>query len=175
MNKNEKADLVQTLTAQLNESPNVYLTDFTGISVNRFNELRRRFRAQGARFVVAKNTLVRRAFQELSVEGLDDALAGPTGLVFAGADPVAAAKVLAEFQKEDEDRPAVKAGLVDGRTVGPDQVKRLAALPTRDELMGQLAGAFQAPMAAFAGALDSMLYQFVGVLEALRAQREDAA
>ena len=109
------------------------------------------------------------------MDGLDDALAGPTGLVFTGADPVAAAKVLATFQKEEANRPAVKAGLLDGRMVGPDEIKRLASLPSRDELMSQIAGAFQAPMAAFAGALDSMLYQVVGVLEALRAQREEAA
>lgn len=175
MNKTEKSDAVATLTTQLSESPNVVLTDFTGISVNRFNELRRRFRAEGAKFVVAKNTLVLRALREASMEGLDDALAGPTGLVFTGTDPVAAAKVLATFQKEEENRPAVKAGLLDGRMVGPDEIKRLASLASRDELMSQLAGAFQAPMAAFAGALDSMLYQVVGVLEALRAQREEAA
>ena len=70
MNKDEKNDRVAALATQLGESPNVVLTDFTGISVNRFNELRRRFRAQGVRYVVAKNTLVLRAFREASMDGL---------------------------------------------------------------------------------------------------------
>jgi large subunit ribosomal protein L10 len=106
--------------------------------------------------------------------GLDDVLHGPTGLVFVAADPVATAKILADFQKEFE-RPAVKAGLVDGRRVTADEVKRLASLPSREQLLGQLAGAFQAPLAGFVGALNGLLYQMAGALEALKTQREGAA
>jgi large subunit ribosomal protein L10 len=175
MNRTQKQDLVATLTTQLTESPSVYLTDFTGISVNRINELRRRFRAQGAQYVVVKNTLVSRALEGMSIAGLENALAGPTGVVLTGSDPVPAAKVLADFQREEENRPAVKAGLLDGQVVGPEAIQRLASLPSREGLMGMLAGAMQAPMQAFVGALDSMLYQFVGALEAYRTQREETA
>jgi large subunit ribosomal protein L10 len=83
---------------------------------------------------------------------------------------VGAAKVLTDFAREFE-KPTIKIGLVDGRPVSPDQVKRLASLPSKDVLLSQLAGAFQAPMAQLVGVMNGMLYQVVGALEALRAQR----
>jgi len=175
MNRTEKQEVVAALADRFAKSPNFYLTDFTGISVKGITDLRRRFLSNGAEFVVAKNTLALRAMKEASVTGVEDVLAGPTGFVFAGADPVTAAKVLADFQKEMEQRPAVKAGVVDGRPVGPEDVKRLAALPTKEELLGQIAGAMQAPLRGLLGAMDGVLYQFAGVLESLRAQRQGAA
>jgi large subunit ribosomal protein L10 len=149
------------------------LTDFTGLRVKQVTDFRRRVRAAGLEYVVVKNTLAQRALAEASVVGLDDQLAGPTGFVFA-ADPVAAAKVIAEFQK-DADAFRVKVGLVDGRTVSPQEVQRLARLPSRVELLSQLAGGFQAPLQGFVGALNGLLYQWVGALEALRQQRAGAA
>src|SRR2546428_11275057 len=77
------------------------------------------------------------------------------------SDPVAAAKVLADFAREFE-KPAIKVGLVDGRAVTPDQVKRLASLPTRVELLAQLGGALQAPMAGLVGALNGVLMNMAG-------------
>jgi large subunit ribosomal protein L10 len=95
-------------------------------------------------------------------------------LVLAGRDPVAAAKVLSDFAREFE-KPTIKGGLVDGRAVTPDQVQRLASLPSREQLLGQLAGTMQAPLAQFAGVMNGMLYQMVGALEALRTQRSAAS
>ncbi len=170
MSKPERQETVETLTAKLRESPNLYVTDFSGLNVLRMTEFRRRLRAAGVRYIVVKNTLAQRALAANQVTALDQHLAGPTGLVLAGRDPLAAAKVLTDFQKEFE-KPAIKIGLVDGKPVTPEQVKRLASLPSREQLLGQLAGAFQAPLARFAGAMNGMLYQMVGALEALRAQR----
>jgi large subunit ribosomal protein L10 len=170
MSKPERQAKVETLTAELRESPNLYVTDFSGLNVLRMTEFRRRLRAAGVRYIVVKNTLAQRALAANQVTALDQHLAGPTGLVLAGRDPLAAAKVLTDFQKEFE-KPAIKIGLVDGKPVTPEQVRRLAALPSREQLLGQLAGAFQAPLAQFAGAMNGMLYQMVGALEALRAQR----
>ena len=96
---------------------------------------------------------------EERIRKLDDHLAGPTGLVLAGKDPLAAAKVLGEFAKENQ-KPSVRIGLVDGKAVNPAYVKRLGELPGREALLGQ-----------FAGCLNGVLYQMVGALEALRAQR----
>jgi large subunit ribosomal protein L10 len=137
-------------------------------------EFRRRLRVAGVEYVVVKNTLAQRALAANAVTGLEGHLKGPTGLVLAGSDPVAAAKVLTDFAKEFE-KPAIKIGLVDGKPVTPDQVKRLASLPSREQLLGQLAGAFQAPLAQFAGAMNGLLYQVVGALEALRSQRSAAS
>ena len=172
--KAQKQESVASLAAKLRRSPALYVTDFSGLIVARLTDLRRRLRAAGVEYVVVKNTLALRAFGEAQVTGLDDHLAGPTGLVFAGADPVAAAKVLAEFVKEFE-KPSVRVGLVDGKAVSPEQVKRLAALPSKAELLAQLGGALQAPLAGFVGALNGLLMNMVGALEALKAKRSSGA
>src|SRR3989442_14363778 len=132
--------------------------------VAKLTQLRRRLRQAGTEFVIVKNTLALRALGDAQGGGgggLESHLAGPTGLVRAGADPVAAAKVLADFAREFE-KPAIKVGLVDGRAVTPDQVKRLASLPTRVELLAQLGGALQAPMAGLVGALNGVLMNMAG-------------
>jgi len=174
MSKTQRQETVESLIEQLKGSPNIFVTDFTGLNVLRMTEFRRRLRAAGVSYVVVKNTLAQRAFAANGVSVLNDHLAGPTGLILSGGDPVAGAKVLADFAKEFE-RPAIKIGLVDGKPVTAAQVKRLADLPPRDVLLSQLAGYMQAPMAQFAGVMNGMLYQMVGALEALRAQRSAAS
>jgi large subunit ribosomal protein L10 len=163
MSKPERQAKVETLTERLGGSPNIYVTDFTGLDVRKLTELRRRLRAAGARFVVVKNTLAQRALAANRINELDEHLAGPTGLVLAGSDPLAAAKVLGEFAKEHQ-KPSVRIGLVDGKAIGPDHVKRLGLLPPRDVLLAQLAGC-----------LNGVLYQVVGALEALREKRQAEA
>jgi large subunit ribosomal protein L10 len=173
MNRTEKSAIVADVRDRMARLPNVYLTDFTGLKVQQVTDLRRRFRQAGLEYVVLKNTLAQRALAEADITGLDTALAGPTGWVFA-EDPVTAAKIIADFQKEAETFQ-VKAGLVEGRTLTPEEVKRLAKLPSRTELLSQLAGAFQAPLQAFLGAANGLLSQWVGALEALRSQRSESA
>jgi large subunit ribosomal protein L10 len=170
MTKPQRQEMVEALKADLQASPNVYLTDFTGLDVLRMTELRRRLRGAGVRYIVVKNTLMQRALAENDITELDDHLNGPTGVVLAGEEAVSAAKVLTEFVKEHE-RPAIKVGFLDGKVVSPEDVERLAKLPSRDQLLAQLAGTMQAPVAGFLGALNGLLYQFVGAVEALRAQR----
>ena len=170
MNREKKGEIIAQLTERLSQSPNIYLTDFTGVSVKSITGFSRALRAAGVEYTVVKNTLALRALETASVSGLDEVLIGPTAFVFAGEDPVPAAKVLAEFSKQHE-RFTVKAGLVDGRTVGAAEVKRLASLPPRDQLMGQVAGLMQAPLQNFVVVLEGFLYQMVGVLDALREQR----
>jgi len=173
MNRENKSKVVEELAARLERSPNLYLTDFTGLSVKPMTELRRKLREAGVEYTVVKNTLAVRAFESASVSGFDEMLNGPTAVVFAGEEPFSVAKVLAQFQKEHE-ALTFKAGLVEGKVVDSAEIKRLASLPSRDELMGQVAGAMQAPLQGFVGALSGLLNQFVGAVEALRAQRAGA-
>ena len=174
MSKTERQATVESLSELLKGSPNVFVTDFSGLNVLRMTELRRRLRGAGIDYVVVKNTLAQRAFAANGVHALDEHLAGPTGLVLSGTDAMAGAKVLTAFAREFE-KPAIKIGLVDGRPVTPDQVKRLADLPPREVLLAQLAGYIQAPMAQFAGVMNGLLSQMIGALEALRAQRSAAS
>ena len=165
---------MESLSALLKDAPHVYVTDFSGMNVLRMTEFRRRLRAAGVSYVVVKNTLAQRALAANGITGLDEHLAGPTGLVLAGGDALAGAKVLTDFAREFE-KPAIKVGLVDGKPLTAEQVKRLASLPSREVLLSQLAGYIQAPMAEFAGAMNGLLYQMVGALEALRTQKEGAS
>jgi len=162
MNRTERQETVESLAEQLKAAPHVYVTDFSGLNVLRMTELRRRLRAAGVRYVVVKNTLAQRALAANGITALDDHLVGNTGLVLS-SDALAAAKVIGEFAKEFE-KPTVKIGLVDGKTIPPEQVKRLGEIPSRAVLLSQMAGM-----------LNNMMYTFVASLEALREQRSSAA
>ena len=172
MKKSEKEQLVSELAQKLRGANALYFTDFTGLNVKRMTDLRRRLRKSGVEYVVIKNTLALRAVNESGL--VSERLKGPTGLVLS-RDPVAAAKVLADFAKENDARPSVKGGLLDGRALDSAQVKQLATMPSREQMLADLGAGLQAPMAAFVGALNGLLYMFAGALEALRTQREGAA
>lgn len=171
MKKPEKNKLVAELKEKLSGANALYYTDFTGLNVKRMTELRRRLRKANVEYVVIKNTLALRAVNESGL--VASPLKGQTGLVIA-TDAVAAARVLADFAKENEQRPAVKGGLLDGRVLNTAQVTRLATMPSREQMLAELGASFQAPMAAFAGALNGLLYMFAGALDGLRSQRESA-
>lgn len=172
MKRTQKEQLVTELREKIKGAKALYYTDFTGLNVKRMTNLRRRLRKEGVEYVVIKNTLALRAVNESGLTG--QRLKGPTGVVIA-KDPVAAAKLLSEFAKENDQKPSVKGGLLDGMQIDEAQVKRLADMPSREQMLAQLGGALQAPLAGFAGALNGLLYQFVGALDALKTQREGAA
>jgi len=163
MSKTERQASVAALTERLSQSRHIYVTDFSGLNVQKLTELRRRLRAAGARYVVVKNTLAQRALEANRIAELGQHLAGPTGLVLAGSDPLPAAKVISDFAREHQ-KPAVRIGLVDGKPVDPAFVKRLGELPSREVLYARLAGCF-----------NGLLYQVVGALEALREKRQAEA
>jgi large subunit ribosomal protein L10 len=171
MKRPDKEQLVVELKEKMVGAKALYYTDFTGLNVKRMTELRRRLRKQGVEYVVIKNTLALRAVNESGLVG--QRLKGPTGLVVA-RDPVAAAKVLSDFAKENDKRPAVKGGLFDGRAVDAAQVAKLANMPSREQMLSQLGGYMQAPMTQFATVMNSLLSNFAGAVEALRKQREAA-
>jgi large subunit ribosomal protein L10 len=172
MKRNDKEQLVNELSGKIKGAQALYYTDFTGLNVKRMTDLRRRLRKAGVEYVVIKNTLALRAVTESGLVG--ERLKGPTGIVVA-TDAVAGAKVLTDFARENDQRPSVKGGMFDGRSIDSDQVKKLASMPSREQLLAELGGGLQAPLAAFAGALNGLLYTFVGALDALRTQREGAA
>src|ERR687884_622999 len=159
MNRTEKQQLVTELTDKIRGAKALYYTDFTGLNVKRMTELRRRLRRAGVEYVVIKNTLALRAVNDSGLTG--ERLRGPTGVVI-GRDPVAAAKVLNDFAKENEQKPQVKGGMLEGRPLSTDQVKQLASLPSREQMLADLGAGLQSPVAAFVGALNGLLYMFAG-------------
>lgn len=152
MKRDQKEQLVSELRAKITGANALYFTDFTGLNVKRMTELRRRLRRAGVEYVVIKNTLAVRAVNESGLTG--EKLKGPTGVVVA-KDPVTAAKVLVDFARENDQRPVLKGGLVEGSKVNEADVKKLATLPTRDVALGLFAGAMNSVLMMFALALDA--------------------
>jgi large subunit ribosomal protein L10 len=159
MKRSEKEQLVAELKAKLNGADAVYYTDFTGLNVKAMTQLRRKFRKAGVEYVVIKNTLALRAVNEAGMMG--QKLKGPTGVVVA-KDAITAAKLLTDFAKENDSRPAVKGGLYEGKQVDAATVKKLASLPTRDEALSILVGTFNSVLSMFALALEGRKTQLEG-------------
>ncbi len=171
MKRNEKERLVAELKEKLEGATALYYTDFTGLNVKKMTDLRRRFRRAGVEYVVIKNTLALRAVNESGLTG--ERLRGPTGIV-VGKDAVAAAKVLADFAREFEQKPGIKGGMLDGKSIDTAQVKKLASLPSREQMLADLGAGMQSPIASLIGAMNGLMGMFAGALEALRTQREGA-
>jgi large subunit ribosomal protein L10 len=174
MNLQEKQDVVVELRGKFEGARAFYLTDFTGLSVKRVTELRRRLRDAGVEYVVVKNTLAQRALEGLDLPDVGRFFTGPTGVAIGVQDAVTAAKVLDEFARENDNKPAIKAGVVERRAVSGSEIARIAKLPPREQLLAELAGLMQAPMAQMLFMLQGKAGELVGLLEALRAQREAA-
>jgi large subunit ribosomal protein L10 len=172
MKRTEKERLVIELKEKLEGAKALYYTDFTGLNVKRMTELRRRFRRANVDYVVIKNSLALRAVNESGL--VTQKLKGPTGLVMS-KDPVVAAKLLADFAKENDQRPTVKGGLLDGKTLNAAHVKQLASMPSREQMLAELGASMQAPIAAFGMAMNSLLIMFPLAVEALKTQREQTA
>ena len=171
MKKAEKEQLVSDLKDKLTNAQSLYYTDFTGLNVKRMTELRRRLRRAGVEYLVIKNTLALRAVNESGLVGTR--LKGPTGVVVS-RDPVVAAKLLTDFARENDSRPSVKGGMLDGVSINEAQVKKLASMPSREQMLAELGAGLQSPVAAFVGALSGLFYMFAGALDALKTQRESA-
>jgi large subunit ribosomal protein L10 len=171
MKRTEKEQLVRELREQIGGAKALYYTDFTGLNVKRMTDLRRKLRKAGVQYVVIKNTLALRAVNESGLVG--ERLRGPTGLVVA-TDPVEAAKILTDFAKANDQKPAVKGGMFGGASIDAAQVKRLAAMPSREQMLAELGAGLQAPLGAMLGVMSSLLMNFAGALDALKTQKEGA-
>ena len=171
MKRADKEQLVTELKEKMATATSLVYTDFTGLNVKHMTELRRRLRRAKVEYVVIKNSLALRAVNEAGL--VAQPLRGPTGLAVSN-DPLAAAKVLSDFAKEHDQKPVVKGGLMDGLAIDAAQVKKLAAMPSREQMLAELGASLQAPLAAFVGALNGLLYTFAGALDALKSQRESA-
>jgi large subunit ribosomal protein L10 len=172
MNRTDKQSFVEDFRGRLQESPPIFLTDFSGLDVKSMTVLRDELRKSGAEYMVVKNRLVRLALQELDLPDLSDWLNGPTGVIIGHSGPVDAAKAVADFAKSHDDRPVFKVGVLENSILDPSQIERLAKLPNKETLLAMLAGALEAPMAALAGALEAKLQEMSGLLEALREKKE---
>lgn len=142
--KEEKAVQIEQMREWVKSSPYLIVLDYSGMKVSEFSELRGRLRKVGAAVKVVKNTLFRRALGEASFPEMDKDLAGQTAVVAGGKDAPAAAKVIKSFKAEFT-RPALRAGLMDGKVLGVSELVMLADLPSLEVLRGRILGALAAP------------------------------
>jgi large subunit ribosomal protein L10 len=169
----QKENAVRELRDRLAGAQNLFLTDFAGLTVEEITKLRGELRKDGSTYAVVKNTLFRIAAGEEIASKLEQFLAGPTGVVFAGADPVAPAKAIKQFA-DDTKKLGIKAAYIDGKLADVKQVEMLASLPPKIELLAKLVGSLASPMRGLVTVLSGNQSGLVRVLNAIREQKEAA-
>jgi large subunit ribosomal protein L10 len=173
LNLEEKKTAVAEISAKLVGAQAVVVAEYRGLEVEGMTELRRKARASGVYLRVLKNTLARRAVKDTPFEQLADQLVGP--LIYGiSTDPVASAKVLNDFAKDNE-KIVLKAGAMPGSLLSATEVKSLATLPSRDELLAVLMRTMQAPVAQFVRTLNEVPARFARTLAAVHDARAKAA
>ncbi|MCI5567679.1 MAG: 50S ribosomal protein L10 [Veillonellaceae bacterium] len=174
-----KKAIVAGIKEQLTSAKGAVLTGYKGLTVAQDTKLRRALREAGVEYHVVKNTMTRIAADEAGLGDIDDVLEGTTALAVSKEDAVAPAKVIVKFIKdnklEDTDVLVVKKGIVDGRVISVDDVKALALLPSREELIAKLLSSMQAPVSNTVNVLHGVLRNAVYVLDAVRKQKEQAS
>jgi large subunit ribosomal protein L10 len=169
VNREEKARVIEDLAGKLRGGSAV-LVDYQGMGVARSTDLRRRSREAGVEFVVAKNTLTRRAADEAGVGDLSQFLVGPTALAFS-EDPVASAKLMAEVADQVESF-ALKGGLLEGgRVLGEADVVALSKLPNREQLLAQIVGGISSPLTGLVTVLNNTIQGLVVALGQIAEQK----
>jgi large subunit ribosomal protein L10 len=170
--REEKAQVIDRLAEKLGAGSAV-LVDYQGMDVARTTDLRRRSRELGVEFVVAKNTLAKRAADEAGIQGLRDFLTGPTALAFS-EDPVASAKLMAQFADQVETF-ALKGGVLDGgRILDQADVVALSKLPGREQLIAQIVGGISSPLTGFVTVLNNTVQGLVVALGQIAEQKRNA-
>lgn len=172
LNREEKSAVIEEVGAQVATAQAIVVAEYRGLEVGSITALRRQARQSGVYLRVLKNTLARRAVAGTPFEGLSDKLVGP--LIYGiSKDPVSAAKVLADFAKSN-DKLALKGGALPNFVMDTNGVKALASMPSRDELLSQLMGTMQAPIAKFVRTLNEVPSRFVRTVAAVRDQKDQA-
>jgi len=173
LNLEEKKTAVADISAKLAKAQAVVVAEYRGLEVEGMTELRRKARASGVYLRVLKNTLARRAVKDTPFEQLADHLVGP--LIYGiSTDPVASAKVLNDFAKDNE-KIVLKAGAMPGSLLSATEVKSLATMPSRDELLAILMRTMQAPVAQFVRTLNEVPARFARTLAAVHDARAKQA
>lgn len=171
MDRTQKAEAVEELKGIFVESGSLVVAHYAGLTVADLMKLRSRMLAEGCSFKVAKNRLAARALQGTAVEGITSLFKGPTGIAFS-KDPVAAAKVMVEFAKDNK-KLVVLGGSVGETVLDAEGVNALATLPSLDQLRGKIVGLIQAPATKIAGVLAAPAGQIARVIGAY--SKKDAA
>jgi len=171
MNRSDKEAIVAEVAERAARATAMYFADFTGLTVEQATELRREFRKAGVEYRVVKNTLAKKALEQ--VTGYDrvfDKLVGPTGIAFSYDDAVAPAKIIKKFS-DKFGKLKLKAAVLEKQVFDGSQLDELSKLPTRAELMASVLGSIQAPMSGIVGAIGAVARDLVNVIDAIEKKK----
>ena len=173
MKKEDKKLIAENLKERFSKSKVVIVTDYKGLDVMAINALRRKLREADIEYQVAKNTLLIRASEGTDVALVKDHFVGPSAIAISYEDPVAPAKVLTDFAKENQ-KLEIKAGVMGNNLLDIADIKSLAALPSREVLLGQVLSAMNGVPTGFVRVLNGVTGNFLNVLNAIKDQKEAA-
>ena len=155
---NQKKQEVADLAEKIKSAKVVLLTDYRGINVSDVTDLRSKLRGSNVEYKVIKNNITKRALAECDIEGLEDSLEGPTAVIIGNEDYLEACKTIYEYAKDNEFYK-IKGGIIDGKVVSVEEIITLAKLPSKETLIGMLAGALLGNISKLAVALDQVKVQ----------------
>jgi large subunit ribosomal protein L10 len=170
MARPEKVAVVEEIQAKLADADAALLTEYRGLTVHELAGLRGQLRGSGTEYKVFKNTLARRAVDAAGLDGMSELLVGPVAIAFVRGDAAAAARALRDFSRTNPNL-VLKGGLLGTRRISPPEIEALAELPSRETLLAQIAGGFQAPLAKAAGLFQAMTRNVAYGVKALIDQR----
>jgi large subunit ribosomal protein L10 len=170
----EKKKITEDLHERFSKSAIVVVTDYKGLDVSAMNDLRRKLREEDIEFQVAKNTLLMRAAKDTEVALIQDYFKGPSAVAFSYKDPVAPAKIVAQFAKDNQ-KLEIKGGVLKDKVLDVDAIKALAKLPTREVLLGQLLSVLNGVPSSFVRTIAAIPRSLLNVLTAIRDQKETAS
>ncbi len=171
MKKEDKKLIAKNLKERFEKSKVVIATDYKGLNVMAMNDLRRKLREADIEYKVVKNTLLIRASEDTDVAQMKEHFVGPSAIAISYDDPVAPAKVLTDFAKENK-KLEIKAGVMGDKMLDVAAIKSLASLPSREVLLGQVLSAMNGVPTAFVRALNGVVGNFMNVLTAIKDQKE---
>lgn len=171
MNREEKAAVVADLSGKFEKAKIAIVTDYRGLTVSKLEELRRDLKKNNAEIRIAKNTLLRRAVQGTSFEVMQDELQGTTALTVSYEDPVAPAKILTEFAKNNPEL-VIRTGVLDGQSLTIEDLKALSSLPSREVLLAKVLSVMQAVPTSLVQVLSAVPRSFVYTVQAIKEKKE---
>ncbi len=172
LTKEKKTEVVKNLVDKFNTAKSVVFTDYQGLTVTEIQELREEMRKEGSEYIVAKNTLIKKALDDSNLKDLKIArMSGPVGVAFGLEDEVAPARIVYGFAKKHE-ALEIRDGVLESEVVDGAKITALAQLPSRDGLLAQVVGSIKAPVSGFVSVLSGNLRGLVCALNAIKESKE---
>lgn len=165
MNKTEKAEIIEQIKELVNKSSGIFLVDYRGVTVEDINKLRSSFRKEGVTYKVFKNTLFKKALEQIKgFEKFNEQLVGMIGVAFAGDNFVAPAKIIKKYF-DDKQRFSFKGCYIESTFYGADQLNTIASMPTKEEIIAGIIGSVASPATGIVGAINAVMRDLVYVID----------